>query len=185
MPIWRKGVATTKRTINKLFYRSYRTDYRLLLTESGSSAVIDNAIKRVDDGIKAVDVADAVAVQDLIDSVLRSVYEKYIWPNLHTDHSIRLLVAHVCPMEQRLWVTTDTVTAPEVKYACAGIGEDLANYFADRLYHPHYSEQQMVRLATLIFKEVKRNVIGVGQGTQMWMLRDVGQDNFYPAHQFK
>lgn len=181
-----EGSAASKRTINKLFYRSYGTDYRLLLTGAGSSAVIDNAIERTDDGIKGgVDATNAAAIQDLIDSVLRSVYEKYVWPNLHTDHSIRLLIAHAAPMKQQLWVTTDIVTAPEVRYACAGIGEDLANYFADRLYHPHYSEQQMVRLATLIFKEVKRNVVGVGQGTQMWMLRDIGPDQFYPAHQIQ
>jgi hypothetical protein len=154
----------------------------VVFTGAGSSAVIDNAIRRMDDslrGLGTVAAYDSKGVQDLIDSTLLTVYEKYVWPNLRTDHSINLLVGYSQGPEQQLWVTHDIVTTPELRYVCAGIGQDLANYFADRLYHPQYSEQQMVLLATAIFREVKRNVTGVGQGTQMWMLRKLATPKFY------
>jgi len=178
------GVGASKRKINKLFYRAFQgitPNIHIVFTGAGSSAVIDNAIKRIDDAItkQAHDISNENAAQDLIDSTLRTVYEKYVWPNLRVDHDVKLVVAYSHGFEQRVWITHDIVTTPEVRYVCAGIGEDLASYFADRLYHPHYSEQQMVRLAAFIFKEVKANVSGVGQGTQMWMLRRNGTSLFY------
>jgi 20S proteasome alpha/beta subunit len=172
------GVGASKRKINKLFYRGVGGAH-IVFAGAGSSAVIDNAIQRMDDEMRKVSLPDEDALRDLVDRTLLTVYQRYVWPNLHTDHRINLLAAYVGGLQQRLWITHDTVTAPEVRYVCAGIGEDLANYFADRLYHPHFSEQQMVRLAAFIFKEVKDNVSNVGQGTQMWMLRKNGQTLFY------
>jgi 20S proteasome alpha/beta subunit len=175
------GVGASKRKINKLFYRDIG-GVQVVFTGAGSSAVIDNAIQRMDDALRGRGAAvsyDAKGIQDLIDSTLLTVYEKYVWPNRQNDHSINMLVAYSHGLEQKLWITHDTVTTPEVRYACAGIGQDLANYFADRLYHPQYSESQMVLLATAIFREVKRNVTGVGQGTQMWMLRRMPPSKFY------
>ena len=179
------GIGASKRKINKLFQRTIggvpqQADTHIVFTGAGSSAVIDNAIKRIDDAIaKGQDISNENAVQNLIDSTLVTVYEKYVWPNQRVDHDIKMIVGYSHGFDQRIWITHDIVTMPEARYVCAGIGEDLANYFADRLYNPHYSEQQMVRLATLIFKEVKANVSGVGQGTQMWMLRKNGKAQFY------
>ena len=175
------GVGASKRKINKLFFRDIG-GCKIVFTGAGSSAVIDNAIKRMDDEIRnGRAISGDSEVQDLVDSTLLTVYEKYVWPNLHVDHSINLLVGYSPPgtLTENLWITHDIVTTPEVRYVCAGIGQDLANYFADRLYHPHYSEQQMVRLATFIFRQVKQNISGVGQGTQMWMLRKGGDAKFY------
>jgi 20S proteasome alpha/beta subunit len=179
------GVGASKRKINKLFCRTMggvpqQTATCIVFTGAGSSAVIDNAIKRVDDAIaRGSDISNENAAQDLIDSTLMSVYNKYVWPNQRVDHDIKLIVGYSHGFEQRLWITHDIVTMPEVRFVCAGIGEDLANYLADRLYHPQYSEPQIVRLAAFIFKEVKANVSGVGQGTQMWMLRKDGKTQFY------
>jgi 20S proteasome alpha/beta subunit len=177
------GVGASKRKINKLFYRAVG-DCVIIFTGSGSSAVIDNAIRRMDEAIKkGIGLSDSSEVQELVDKTLRTVYETYVWPNTRTDHDVKLLIGYSKHFEQQMWITHELVTSPEVRYVCAGIGEDLANYFADRLYHPAYSEQQMVRLATFIFREVKNNVTGVGQGTQMWMLPKVGHPKFYNWHE--
>jgi hypothetical protein len=43
----------------------------------------------------------------------------------------------------------------EVRHVCAGIGGDLANYLADQLWHPFFSEQQAVRMLHLFLRKSK------------------------------
>jgi 20S proteasome alpha/beta subunit len=174
-----EGDGVSKRKIVKLWFRTFG-DTAVVLAGSGSAAVIDNAVERIDKALVArLGVSDEDALQDLVDETLRTVHEKYVWPNPRTDHSIQLMVGYSHEGKPRLWITQDTVTKPETRFACAGSGQDLANYLADRLYHPSYSEQQMVLVAAVIFREVKRNVAGVGQGTMMWMLPNSGAPRVY------
>lgn len=178
--------ATSKRKVNKLFYRGVN-DWQIVFTGAGSAAVIDNAIKRLDDLIKEQGATNSGEswIEGLINAVLYDVHENYVWKSKQVDHAVSLLIGYSegessltnlkgQPFKQRLWVTDEIVPAPEVKYVCRGIGQDLANYFADRLYHPFYSEEQAVKIAAFIFKEVKQNVPGVGQGTTMWLLPKFG-----------
>jgi 20S proteasome alpha/beta subunit len=187
--------ATSKRKLNKLFYRGIN-DWQIVFTGAGSAVVIDNAIKRLDDLIKEQGGTNFGEswIEGLINDVLYEVHENYVWKSQQVDHRVSLLIGYSegassltdlksQPFKQRLWVTDDIVPAPEVKYVCKGIGQDLANFFADRLYHPFYSAEQAAKLAAFIFKEVKQNVSGVGQGTTMWLLPKFGgQAKAYSDH---
>jgi 20S proteasome alpha/beta subunit len=179
--------AASSRQISKLAYRA--TDgWSLVITGAGSAAVIENAIGRLWSlAPSKIAQYNEHQMQDLITGVLKTVHKKYIWPDIRHDHSINLIVGYASTngMQRALWVTHDLVPMPETKFVCAGIGEDLANYWADRLWHSNYSEAQAVRVATFIFHEVKTHVRDVGQGTEFWMLRRGGHNKKYPRHEIE
>jgi hypothetical protein len=80
---------------------------------------------------------------------------------------------------QALWTTDDVVSAPEVRFACRGTGQELAEFLADKIWHAGRFEQQMVPIATFIFQEVQDHVPHVGLGTEMWSLRKDGSHKKY------
>jgi 20S proteasome alpha/beta subunit len=173
---------SSSRRISKLIYREAIGISTLVITGAGSGPVIDNAVDRIwSAATKKPFAYDAQKMQDLITRVLTTVHKKYIWPDPRTDHSVSLIIGYSDPtgMHQALWVTHDLVPMPEVKFVCAGVGEDLAKYWADKLWDPYYSEAQAVRVASFIFREVKSNVRDVGQGTEFWMLRKGGDKKKY------
>jgi 20S proteasome alpha/beta subunit len=172
----------SSRRISKLFLREIQSEWTFVVTGAGSGPVIDNSIKKL--WLKAstkMPKYDETKMEDLLTNVLTTAHRKYIWPDQRTDHSVSLIVGYsnAQGLQQALWVTHDLVPMPEVRHVCAGVGEDLANYLTDQLWHPFFSEQQAVRVAAFIFKEVKEHVGGVGQGTEMWMLRKGGGKFFY------
>jgi 20S proteasome alpha/beta subunit len=172
----------SSRRVSKLFFREAQGAWNFVVTGAGSAAVMDNAIKKLWPAAKSkVPKYDETNMEDALSGVLKTVYKKYVWPDTRADHSISLILGYsdARGLQQSLWVTHDLVPMPIARHVCAGIGEDLANYLADQLWHPFFSEQQAVRVAAFIFKEVKDHVGGVGQGTEMWMLGKAGSKNFY------
>ena len=71
-----------------------------------------------------------------------------------------------------LYGTDNDVLYPHQLYGCARLGQDLAYYFVDRLYHHHLSREAGALLAAFIFREVSQSFEGVGLGTDM--ARSVG-----------
>jgi 20S proteasome alpha/beta subunit len=164
---------TSKRKVNKLWYMNHSDHLYLAVGGAGSSPVLDRALGRIQSKTRGMFNFDLSAMEQVLDTTLKEVHEKYIWPDTRSDHRISLLVGYSDhnSYTQQLWSTHDLVPAPVVSHVCIGQGADLANYFADRLFHYRYSEEQAVRLATFIFREVKEHVQNVGQGTEMCMLR--------------
>jgi 20S proteasome alpha/beta subunit len=178
----------SSRRVSKLSMRSLVDTWTYVTAGAGSAPVIDNAVKKL--GLVTKDNLtqyDESKMEELMNLMLQGVYSKYVWPDQRTNHSINLIVAFsdATSLSQALWVTHDLVPMPERKFVCAGSGQDLANYFADQIWHPMYSEQQAVRVAAFIFQEVKNHVRGVGQGTEMWMLRKGGKNVFYNRHEIQ
>jgi 20S proteasome alpha/beta subunit len=71
---------------------------------------------------------------------------------------------------------------PQQLYGCAGVGQDLAYYFVDKLYHQHMSREMAAVLAAFIFREVGQSVEGVGLGTDMILLAPQGQRIYILPH---
>lgn len=175
----------SSRRVSKLAMRCTTGSWCYSITGAGSGAVIDNCVDKIWDAMKSEPDYNEEKMEDVLTEVLTKAHTKYVWPDKRNDHSISLIVAYtdMQSFRQKLWITYDLVPMPEVKHVCAGIGEDLANYLADQLWHPFYSEQQAVRMAAFIFKEVKEHVGNVGQGTEMWMLQKGGKTKFYNRHE--
>ena len=69
-----------------------------------------------------------------------------------------------------LYCTEDEIVYPQQLYGCGGVGEDLAYYFADKLWEPSLTKQELIILSAFIFREVSRSVAFVGMGTDMMFL---------------
>ena len=107
----------------------------------------------------------------MINRILREIYKEFVWgQNEEGERGVALIIAaafnkpHSIPF---LYGTDDDIVYPHSLYGCSGIGQDLAYYFADRLYDPSQTRQQAILLAAFIFREVSQSVAGVGLGTNM------------------
>jgi|HubBroStandDraft_1064217.scaffolds.fasta_scaffold60047_2 20S proteasome alpha/beta subunit len=166
-----------KRAVDKLF-RIRTNQGSFLLAGAGRSSIVDNALMRLDTELKkAGDDPNVVLFdkhKDVIETVLYEIYEEYIWGHRdENNRGMQLIIAaaftspHSTPF---VYGTDEEILFPQQLHGCAGAGQDLAYYFADRLYNEHISREGAALLATFIFREVSQTVSGVGLGTDMWFL---------------
>jgi 20S proteasome alpha/beta subunit len=112
--------------------------------------------------------------RDVIETVLYEVHEEYIWG--HRDEGNRLIqfmiAAAFGPPHSAtfLYRTDEEIVYPQQLYGCVGVGQDLAYYFADKLFNDHLSEEGAALIAAFIFREVSQSVAGVGLGADLWFL---------------
>lgn len=169
---------TAKRSVNKLFRILLRQGVTLI-AGAGCSSILANTFMRLEAALQAADRDGSDLFQihrDVIHKVLRTIHEEFIWGYAdESERGIALIVAvafrspHSIPF---LYGTDRDVLYPHQLYGCAGIGEDLAYYFADKLFHQHLTRQAAVLLAAFIFREVSQSVASVGLGTDMMILAE-------------
>jgi 20S proteasome alpha/beta subunit len=167
-----------KRSIDKIF-RIPLQQAVFLIAGAGRSSILANTFMRLETALKAADTDGSDLFKthgELINNVLRGVHQEFIWGyNDEPERTVALIVAvafrspHSIPF---LYGTDSDVLYPHQLYGCAGVGEDLAYYFADKLYHQHLTRQAAALLAAFIFREVSQSVSGVGLGADMMVLAE-------------
>jgi 20S proteasome alpha/beta subunit len=170
-----------KRSVDKIF-RIPCNQGTFLIAGAGRSSIVDNTFARLETAIKTADANNVNLFdrhQDVIGTVLHEIHEEFIWGK-HDEYTraIKLIVTasfvspHSTPF---VYGTDEEILYPHQLYGCAGVGQDLAYYFADKLYNEHLSGEGTVLLAAFIFREVSHSVSGVGLGTDMQFLAAKGQ----------
>ena len=179
-----ESAGTSKRAVQKVFTLMAQP-WCLTVATAGSAAVGDLALKRLQQEFVAKGTEEAVHRhhEQIIIDVLTKLYEDHVWKNPRTDHAIRLVIGLTFKnlSGRHLYVTEDNIPQPVTKYCAVGYGEDLCTYFAERLYHPSLTTDELILLASFIFREVNAAVQFCGKGTDMTFLRPRGlSTTIYP-----
>jgi len=156
---------TSKKVAQKLV-TLHADPWNMTVGTAGSAPVGDLAVKRLREAFIrefTVSMTDPYGLygleqkhEQVIIDVLTKLHEDHIWKNPKTDHSVKLIigVSFLKLNRQYLYLTEDNVPQPIDSYCCMGYGEDLCTYFAERLYHRQLSIEEMMLLASFIFREV-------------------------------
>jgi hypothetical protein len=108
--------------------------------------------------------------EEIVSDVLTKVHARHIWPRPEwkNDRGISLVVGihDRTSGQDRLYKTYEEVVQPSRPFACAGVGEDLGNYFLDRLFEENLNSHQATSLLAFIVSEAKGSVSSVGRDTQ-------------------
>jgi 20S proteasome alpha/beta subunit len=179
-----------KRSVDKIF-RVRLNQGTVLVAGAGRSSIVDNALMRLERALQTADSQRGNVLldthRDVIETILYEIHEEYIWGRTdENERAIRVMVAASfisggsAPF---LYGTDSDVLYSHQLYGCAGIGQDLAYYFVDKLYHHHLSREVAVLLAAFIFREVSQSVEGVGLGADMILLAAKEQRIYSLPHQ--
>jgi 20S proteasome alpha/beta subunit len=179
-----EAAGNSKRSTQKVFTLMAQP-WCLVVATAGDSAVGDLALKRLQQGFVASGTEENVERdhEQIIIDVLTKLYEDHVWKNTRADHRIRLVIGltFMNRNSKYLYVTEDNIPQPVTKYCAVGYGEDLCTYFTERLYHSDLSANELILLATFIFREVNAAVQFCGKGTDMAFLRPRGlSTSIYP-----
>jgi 20S proteasome alpha/beta subunit len=169
-----------KRSVEKLF-RIVTNQGSFLIGGAGRSSIADNALMRMEKALITAganaNIVLSEAHKDVIETILHEVHEEYIWGNRdENNRTIQFIIAAAFQSSAPfLYRTDEEIVYPQQLYACAGIGQDLAYYFADKLYNDHLSPEGAVLISAFIFREVSQAVSGVGLGADLWVLHGKNQ----------
>lgn len=178
-----ESTATSKRAVPKMraSIGGERANWATVILTAGNAATADLAVGRL---LKRIDPMDTAELkknhQEIIRDTVASVYRECIWKNPdrerhELDFSLIVGINIINTKEQFLYRTTGIVPQPIESHICAGIGEDLANYFADRLYNSRMGRRELMLLAAFIFREAEQAVPTVGRGTDtVFMFKGAG-----------
>lgn len=174
--------SSAKRSVEKMQRLSF-TQGTFIIAGSGCSSILAVTFEQLTAALKAEDERDGsdlfLSHRSTIVKVLRDIHQEFIWKQHdEDDRGIKLIIAaafkspHSIPM---LYCTDEEIVYPQQLYGCGGIGEELAYYFADKLWEPKLTKQEIVIMAAFIFREVSRSVAFVGLGTDMMCLTSQNQ----------
>jgi 20S proteasome alpha/beta subunit len=154
--------------------------FNLTVATAGSSAVGELALRRLRETFFRQWFSSNQNVSFILDKheqiiidVLTKIHEDHVWNNPVTDHRIQLIIG-ISFRElhrQLLYLTQDNILQLTDRYCCAGYGEDLCIYFAEHLYRKELTKDEMILLASFIFREVNATRQFCGKGTDMALLR--------------
>jgi 20S proteasome alpha/beta subunit len=166
-----------KRSVEKLF-RIATNEGSFLIASAGRASIADNALMRMDLELRKAAENPNISLfekhKELIETVLYEIHEQYIWGNRDEgNRGIQFIIVaafnspHSIPF---LYRTDEEIVYPQQLYCCGGAGQDLAYYFADKLYNDHLSREGAALITSFIFREVSESVSGVGLGVDLWSL---------------
>jgi len=170
---------TSKKAVEKIV-TLHADPWNMTVATVGSGPAGDLAVKRLRQAfvrafIPTQKTADLLAKHEqIIIDVLTKVHEDHIWKNPATDHAIKLIIGISFQdlRRQFLYLTDGNIPQLVETYCCAGYGEDLCTYFAERLYREGLTKDEMILLASFIFREVNASVQFCGKGVDMALLRN-------------
>ena len=162
--------ATAKRAIDKI-HRFSLQQGSFVIAGAGRSSVLANTFTQLEIALRAADGNGSdlfLAHRAVINRVLREIYKEFVWgQNEEGERGVALIISaafnkpHSIPF---LYGTDDDIVYPHSLYGCSGIGQDLAYYFADRLYDPSQTRQQAILLAAFIFDSSEKIMGKLGLG---------------------
>jgi hypothetical protein len=132
---------TSKKDVNKVLCMA-GDDWHVAIGGAGPSAIIELAFKRLRKRFESIE--DEAGIQSEHEEILRNelfnLHEQYVWPSKQVDYRFSLLVGINLKRSKQtfLYRTQEYIPEPVQTFCCIGIGADLANYFADRLYNVFY-----------------------------------------------
>jgi 20S proteasome alpha/beta subunit len=170
--------ATAKRSVSKLRILSLGR-LNVFAASAGNAATADLALAELSRALDAKDPTSADECEEIIRNSVTKVYRENIWKNPDRDRdemdfSLVIAASDTKKEQQFLYRTAGIVPQPIQDYVCVGCGEDLANYFADRLYIARMSQSELTLLAAFIFREAKESVRHVGLGTDKMFIFESG-----------
>jgi 20S proteasome alpha/beta subunit len=176
-----EATASAKRSVPKIVTFLGEGNWAVAVATAGNAATADLAVSRLGKRLKNVSSKMLRRESEkIIREVVEGVYRDCIWSNPDRDRdqldfSLLVAVNLIDSEEQFLYRTAGIVPQPLRTHVCIGVGEDLANYFADRLYTDKIGRRELTLLTAFIFREAKRSVRDVGQGTDMcFMFKGAG-----------
>jgi len=173
-----------KRSVQKIFRAiEKKGKWVMVIGTAGNSALGDKAMRRICTQAEKLPLAFIAKHIDVIETVLRDIYDKYI--RLHNLSAYEKqsrefsLIVGIKDMENKharffLYRSEEEVLSPSDDFVCAGKGEDIANYFLDRLRHDVLTGPQLGELILFIIREAKDSVEGVGKETESYFLPSSG-----------
>jgi 20S proteasome alpha/beta subunit len=171
-----------KRTVHKLADVSDHPSWHLVLGAAGFGPLCEIAMQRITEAARREKKDFLVKHEEIISHEMKQIYDQYISDLLSEqkrfDRQIGLVLALADTQAKtsRLYRTHEEILYSVTdSFACAGAGEEIANYFLDRLFKdwrpPHYSGALPTTtegdvLLQFVMREAKSAVGGVGGNTE-------------------
>lgn len=171
-----------KRSVHKLVDVSDYPSWHLMLGAAGFGPLCEIAMKQITEAARREKQDFLAKHETIIGLEMKKIYDQYI-SDLLSEHKryerqieLVLAVADLQAKTSRLYQTDEEILYPASKpFASAGAGQDVANYFLDRLFKdwrppllsgalPTTTEGEV--LLQFIMKEAKSAVGGVGGNTE-------------------
>jgi 20S proteasome alpha/beta subunit len=176
----------SKRAVHKLTEISDYPSWHLVLGASGFGPLCEIAMKRIAEAARRERRDFLAKHETIIGNEIKSVYDQYISDLLSEhkryDRQVQLVLAVVDLQTKTsyLYRTDEEILYPVSEpFACTGAGQDVANYFLDRLFKdwrppnftgalPTTTEGEV--LLQFVMKEGKAAVGGVGGNTETFVI---------------
>jgi 20S proteasome alpha/beta subunit len=171
-----------KRSVHKL-YTTLEPTWSMVLGTAGSGPLSEVAVRRLRGVAKHAAGKFIAKHEKIIETCLRDFYAQYIPFTLPEAKRQERNVALIIGIHDKksgdkyLYRTYEEVPKPEHAFACAGVGQDIAYYFLDRLYDESLNEHESSSLLGFVMREAKESVGNVGRETGMVILHDDGVCN--------
>lgn len=151
-------------------------DY-LLLTGSGTVDYMKMAFDKLSANLKITFPATPADAREMVESLIRSVYEEHILPFSAAGHyaasdlSLSLIVGIRCQNQELALIRTTLTGATLVEdYTCMGTGADVFKYWANYFLRRKMDMELAGYLCLFMVREAKKAVPGVGGETHVYKL---------------
>lgn len=178
-----------KRTVHKLADVSDHPSWHLVLGAAGFGPLCEIAMKQITEAARRERHDFLAKHETIIGQEMKKIYDQYISDLLSEqkrfDRQIELVLALVdlqtkSSQTTRLYRTHEEILYPVTEpFACTGAGQDVANYFLDRLFKdwrpPMYTgalptTTEGDQLLQFVMREAKATVGGVGGNTENFVV---------------
>jgi 20S proteasome alpha/beta subunit len=175
-----------KRSVRKVVDTFSHPSWHLVLGAAGFGPLCEIAMEQIAEAARREKHDFLANHKMIIGREMKRIYDQYI-SDLLSDHKrferqieLVLAVADVQSKTSSLYRTHEEILYPVTdSFSCVGVGQEIANYFLDRLFRdwgpPHFlgtlpttNEGQV--LLEFIMKEAKASIGGVGGNTETFTL---------------
>lgn len=165
-----------KRDVHKLFEYSGE-EWKMIVGTAGFGPLCDVGAKRI--GALAVSSNFLQQHEQMLGEVMAQLYRQYIsvewlpeWKQ--QDRRVQFVIGIVNRRsgERLIYQTEDEIVSPvQHRFACAGVGQEIAYYLLDQLFD-ELPQEQCKKLLAFVMGEAKQSVGNVGGNTEMVAIRN-------------
>jgi len=175
-----------KRSVHKLVDTSNHPCWHLVLGAAGFGPLCEIAMEQITEAARREKQDFLVKHKTIIGQEMKKIYDQYISDLLpeqkRLDRQIELVlaVADLQAKTSHLYRTNEEILCRVTdRFACVGVGQEIAYYFLDRLFKdwrsPHFAGTLPTTvegkgLLKFVMKEAKASVGGVGGNTETFTL---------------